>query len=62
MPIDSSDLSGDADVYLEATSDEMLLPKPPARKGTLVVINTFQLLRGWLSGWPTTIHGSESGV
>ena len=41
MPIDSSDLNGDADVYLEATSDEMLLPKPPTKKGTLIVINIF---------------------
>lgn len=39
MPIDSSDLNGDADVYLEAISDEMLFPKPPTKRGTLIVIN-----------------------
>jgi hypothetical protein len=53
MPIDSNDLSSDADVYLEATSDEMLFPKPPAKKGTLVVINTSSYCAdGSLDGQP----------
>ena len=39
MPIDANDLNSDADVYLEATTDEMLFPKP-TRKGTLIVINS----------------------
>ena len=39
MPVDANDLNNDADVYLETTTDEKLFPKP-ARKGTLIVINS----------------------